>query len=101
MSLEKVHKEEMWSRLVTVLAMVARHDSRPPVADAAAAALLGLLEAHGEQWEASVWEAAWQRGPAYVLDVPGLSEAPQPPSASPVMAAVIPLAFSPQSAFCS
>ena len=68
---------------MTALAMVARHDPRPPVANAAAAALLGLLEAHAEQWEGSVWDAAWQRGLAYLLEVPSLLESPEPSSSAP------------------
>jgi len=82
----QVQAEEMWSRLVTALSMVARHDPRPPVADAAAAALLGLLEAHGEQWEGAVWERAWHQGPAYLLEVPSTSESSISPSAVPVKA---------------
>ena len=47
-----------WGYLAGALGEVARHDPRPAVADAAAAALLEVVAAHAGRWD----QAAWQVG---------------------------------------
>ena len=54
-------------------AEVARHDPRPLVADAAAAALVEVVEAHCRGWDEPCWQAA------HVRSMPLGCRAPKPP----------------------
>lgn len=61
--------------MLAALALVARHDPRPRVADAAAAAVVGCAEAHYGGWSAAVWDSVLRRALSYIVDLP------YPPSA--------------------
>ena len=74
--------EQPWGRLARALAMVARHDPRPAVADAAAAVLLDVAEAHAGAWNQAAWTQVWAQGFAYALELPLPRTAP--PHAAPV-----------------
>lgn len=63
-------KENPWGLLSGSLAEIARHDPRPRVADAAAAALLEIMEVHSSKWDAASWNAVYLRGIAYMLELP-------------------------------
>ncbi|KAK9904753.1 hypothetical protein WJX75_001787 [Coccomyxa subellipsoidea] len=71
----KAVAEEPWGLLLAALALVARHDPRPRVADAAAAAVVGCAEAHYGGWSAAVWDSVLRRALSYIVDLP------YPPSA--------------------
>lgn len=59
-----------WVALLGGLALVARHDPRPAVADAAAGALLGALAGHGGGWRAAEWRAGRDAAVGYLLALP-------------------------------
>ena len=59
-----------WGRLARALAIVARHDPRPAVADTAAAVLLDVAEAHAGSWNQTAWTQVWAQGFAYALELP-------------------------------
>lgn len=63
-------EESPWGLLSGALAVVARHDPRPPVADAAAAALVEIMEVHCSGWNVAAWDAVYLRGIAYMLELP-------------------------------
>ena len=62
--------EEPWGALLAAFALVARHDPRPRVADAAANALLDCAAQHCQFWTQRVWAAVHARAVAYVLELP-------------------------------
>lgn len=62
--------EEPWGTLLSAFALVARHDPRPRVADAAGAALLDAAQKHCGQWNAVEWASVQSRAVAYVLELP-------------------------------
>ena len=62
--------EDAWRQLLAILTLVARHDPRPAVADAAAAALMQVIKTHSHEWQANVWSTALAKGIAYLLDFP-------------------------------
>ena len=63
-SLESAAAENPWGFLMGAFAEVARHDPRPRVADAAAAALAEVVEAHCRGWDEPCWQAAYVSGHA-------------------------------------
>lgn len=67
---------------MAILTLVARHDPRPSVADAAAKSLLQIIQTHGSEWQPNVWPCALTKGIAYLLDFP-------PPNANPDAPVVI------------
>lgn len=69
-SVHLLQLEWAWSHVAKVLALVARHDPRAAVADAAAAALVEILGEHHAKWDAQQWGAFWASGLAYVLTLP-------------------------------
>jgi len=60
-SLDSAAAENPWGFLMGAFAEVARHDPRPHVADAAAAALAEVVQAHCRGWDAPCWQAAHVR----------------------------------------
>lgn len=62
--------EEPWGHLLAALALVARHDPRPRVANAAAAATIVCVEKHCGGWPAAVWDSVYARALSYILDLP-------------------------------
>ena len=66
----EVRAENPWGLLAGALAEIARHDPRPAVADAAAAALLEIMEVHCSAWDSDAWNSFYLRGPGYMLELP-------------------------------
>ncbi|BDA49435.1 probable Brefeldin A-inhibited guanine nucleotide-exchange protein [Coccomyxa sp. Obi] len=62
--------QEPWGLLLAALALVARHDPRTAVADAAAAAALGCAQAHCGGWPGPVWASVHRRALSYIVDLP-------------------------------
>ncbi len=67
-SLESPAAQHPWGFLMGAFAEVARHDPRPAVADAAAAALVEVVQAHCRGWDAPSWQAAHVRVSNLLLD---------------------------------
>ena len=62
--------EEAWRQLTAIVTLVARHDPRPLVADTAAQSLLAMVQAHAQRWTPAVWNCVFDKGIAYLLDIP-------------------------------
>jgi hypothetical protein len=69
---KQAEEAEPWGLLLAAFALVARHDPRPRVADAAAAALLDAAQKHCALWGRPEWASMQGRALAYVLDLPFL-----------------------------
>ena len=69
-----------WAALLGALALVARHDPRPPVADAAADTLLGVVAGFGGAWRRGEWAVAREAAVVYLLTLPSA----QPSAGAPV-----------------
>ena len=69
-----------WALLLGSLAVVARHDPRPRVADAAAQALLEVMQHNCKDWDAGSWRASYERAISYLFELPTPSEETAPAS---------------------
>ena len=69
-----------WALLLGSLAVVARHDPRPRVADAAAQALLEVMQDNCQDWDASSWRTSYERAVSYLFELPTPSEETAPAS---------------------
>lgn len=83
-----------WTALLGALALVARHDPRPAVADAAADTLLGIVAGFGRGWRRAEWAAAREAAVVYLLALPY----PQPYAGAPVHTVHTPNTWAPNTA---
>lgn len=70
---------ENWRQVLAVVTLVARHDPRLKVADAAAGTLTTVIQTYGPAWQPAVWSFAWQKGFSYLLSLPPLHATPEEP----------------------
>lgn len=68
------HLQAEWTTLFGVLALVARHDPRKRVADAASNSLLNIVKTRSSSsWNQDLWFMFWEHGVQYALDLPSYS----------------------------
>ena len=76
----RAQADHPWALLLGSLAVVARHDPRPRVADAAAQALLEVMQDNCKDWDATSWRASYERAVSYLFELPTPSDESAPAS---------------------